>query len=135
MSEPTASGETFELEWIPTQLFPDIELERVDVNEQAIRIVCSDGDWSIQSDITLFWGPGTMVFEVEGDTFVHIQEGERWPLVDPAVAQEKLIPYLHTLEVIERGDPWRLRFRAGDRNAIVELQAKVIGIIWYPEGN
>lgn len=131
MSEP-ASGEVFKLEWIPGQLFPDIELERVAVDEQAIRIVCSDGDWSIQSDITLFWGPGTMVFEVDGDIAVRIREGERWPLVAPSVAQEKLIPYLHTLEVIERGDPWRLRFRAGDLNAAVELQTAVTRITWYP---
>lgn len=132
MSELT-KGEVFELEWIPGQLFPDIELERVEVDEQAIRVVCSDGDWSIQSDITLFWGPGTMVFEVEGDIAVRIREGERWPLVAPDVAQEKLIPYLHTLEVIERGDPWRLRFRAGDRNAKVEIQAAVTRITWYPD--
>jgi len=44
MSEPTTSGETFELEWIPGQLFPNIELERVEVDQQAIRIVCSDGE-------------------------------------------------------------------------------------------
>ncbi|PKH59065.1 MULTISPECIES: hypothetical protein [unclassified Halomonas] len=133
MSEP-ASGEVFDLEWIPGQLFPDIELERVDVDEQAIRVVCSDGDWSIQSDITLFWGPGTMVFEVEGDIDVRIREGERWPLVAPSTAQNKLIPYLHTLEVIERGDPWRLRFRAGDLNAKVELQSTVTRITWHPDG-
>ncbi|MCL7930563.1 hypothetical protein [Halomonas llamarensis] len=132
MSEP-ASGEVFELEWIPGQLFPDIELERVEVDEQAIRIVCSDGDWSIQSDIILFWGSGTMVFEVDGDIAVRIREGERWPLVAPSVAKEKLFPYLHTLEVIERGDPWRLRFRAGDLNAAVELQAAVTRITWYPD--
>jgi len=74
-----------------------------------------------------------MVFEVEGDISVRIREGERWPLVAPAVVQEKLIPYLHTLEVIERGDPWRLRFRAGDLNAAVELQAAVSRITWYPD--
>ena len=132
MSE-SASGEVFVLEWIPRQLFPDIELKRVDVDKQAIRLVCSAGDWSIQSDITLFWGPGTMVSEVDGDITVRIREGERWPLVAPSVAPEKLIPYLHTLEVIERGAPWRLRFRAGDLNAAVELQAAVSRITWYPD--
>ncbi|WP_275299091.1 hypothetical protein [Billgrantia kenyensis] len=33
MSEPTASGETFALEWFPKQLFPDIELERVEMRQ------------------------------------------------------------------------------------------------------
>lgn len=132
MNELT-KGEVFELEWVPGQLFPDIELKRVEVDGQTIRVVCSDGDWSIQSDITPFWGAGIMVFEVEGDIDIRIHEGERWPLVAFAVAQEKLFPYLHTLEVIERSELWRLRFRAGDRNAVVELQAAVTRITWYAE--
>lgn len=73
-----------------------------------------------------------MVFEAEDAIVVRLRDGERWPLVEPEVAQHKLIPYLHTLEVIERGDPWRLRFRAGERHAIVELQAAVTRITWYP---
>ncbi|MCE8040299.1 MAG: hypothetical protein ACXIU5_02085 [Halomonadaceae bacterium] len=56
MSEPTASGETFALEWVPKQLFPDIELERVEIADTATRVICRDGDWSLQSDITPFWG-------------------------------------------------------------------------------
>ncbi|TFH85861.1 hypothetical protein EQG41_14710 [Billgrantia azerbaijanica] len=122
MSDISSKGEDFPLAWFPGQLFPDIDLERVEVDDTAIRVICRDGDWSLQSDITPFWGPGTMVFHTREAAQVHIQEGERWPLVGRELAEEKLLPMFHTLELIERGEPWRLRGRAGERHAVVELR-------------
>ncbi|MBZ0330852.1 hypothetical protein KZO25_11055 [Halomonas sp. ANAO-440] len=133
MSKPTASGETFALEWFPGQLFPDIALERVEIADAAIRVVCRDGDWSLQSDITPFWGPGTMVFHTQGEVEVRIQEGESWPLVARELAEDKLLPHFHTLEVIEHGDPWRLRGRAGEQHAVVELRADITTISWHAD--
>ncbi|MCG6662568.1 hypothetical protein [Billgrantia kenyensis] len=133
MSEPTASGATFALEWVPKQLFPDIELERVEIADTAIRVICRDGDWSLQSDITPFWGPGTMVFHTQGEVEVRIQEGESWPLVERELAEEKLLPHFHTLELIERGAPWRLRGRAGEQHAVVELRAEITAITWQAD--
>ncbi|MBA2779746.1 hypothetical protein [Billgrantia kenyensis] len=133
MSEPTASGATFALEWFPKQLFPDIELERVEIANTAIRVICRDGDWSLQSDITPFWGPGTMVFHTQGEVEVRIQEGESWPLVEHKLAEEKLLPHFHTLELIERGEPWRLRGRAGEQHAVVELRGEITAITWHAD--
>ncbi|MBZ0330848.1 hypothetical protein KZO25_11035 [Halomonas sp. ANAO-440] len=133
MSEPTASGAPFALEWFPKQLFPDIELERVEIADTAIRVICRDGDWSLQSDITPFWGPGTMVFHTQGEVEVRIQEGESWPLVARELAQEKLLPHFHTLELVERGEPWRLRGRAGEQHAVVELRADITAISWHAD--
>ncbi len=133
MSESQSQGDAFPLEWFPGQLFPDIDVERVEIDDTAIRVICRDGDWSLQSDITPFWGPGTMVFHTEGEIEVRIQEGGRWPLVEHELAQEKLLPHFHTLELIERGEPWRLRGRAGERNAMVELRAEITAITWHAD--
>ncbi len=133
MSDTQPSGEAFPLEWFPGQLFPDIALERVEIDADTIRVVCRDGDWSLQSDITPFWGPGTMVFHTRGEGEVRIQEGEGWPLVERELAQEKLLPHFHTLELIERGEPWRLRGRAGERNTAVELHAAITAITWHAD--
>lgn len=54
-----------------------------------------------------------------------------WPLVDRELAGERLLPMFHTLELIERGEPWRLRGRAGERNAVVELRAEITAITWH----
>lgn len=105
MSESQSRGDAFPLEWFPGQLFPDIELEQVEIDDTAIRVLCRDGDWSLQSDITPFWGPGTMVFHTRGEIEVRIQEGEHWPRVERELAQEKLLPHFHTLELIERSTP------------------------------
>ncbi|MBF8224045.1 hypothetical protein [Halomonas sp. 328] len=131
MSESQPQGDAFPLEWFPGQLFPDIELEQVEIDDMAIRVLCRDGDWSLQSDITPFWGPGTMVFHTRGEIEVRIQEGGRWPRVERELAREKLLPHFHTLELIERGEPWRLRGRAGERNAMVELRAEITAITWH----
>ncbi|MCC5881693.1 MAG: hypothetical protein JJU25_03530 [Halomonas sp.] len=131
MSESQTQGEAFPMEWFPGQLFPDIELERVEITDAAIRVICRDGDWSLQSDITPFWGPGTMVFHTQGEVEIRIQEGESWPLVERELAAEKLLPHFHTLELIERGAPWRLRGRAGERNTPVELRADITAITWH----
>ncbi|TFH85859.1 hypothetical protein EQG41_14700 [Billgrantia azerbaijanica] len=131
MSESYPQGDVFPLAWFPGQLFPDIDVERVEIDDMAIRVLCRDGDWSLQSDITPFWGPGTMVFHTQGEIEVLIQEGGRWPLVECELAREKLLPHFHTLEMIERGEPWRLRGRAGERNAMVELRAEITAITWH----
>ncbi|EPC00132.1 hypothetical protein L861_14480 [Litchfieldella anticariensis FP35 = DSM 16096] len=133
MSDIQANGEDFPLEWFPGQLFPDIELERVEIDDEAIRMVCRDGDWSLQSDITPFWGPGTMVFHTKETPRVYIQEGDRCPEVDRELAQEQLLPHFHTLELVERGEQWRLRGRAGERNAVVELRAEITAITWHAD--
>ena len=124
----------FPLGLFPTKFFPDVELTKISLTATACAINVSDSDWSLQSDMTLFYGPGTMTFEYSGNA------ATRWgSLTDKEwtyVKTTETLPHVADFDVVSRNEAgWVLSFRPDEEGHRIEIiLPEVKKIIWDGEG-
>lgn len=127
-------SQVFPLDIFPTHLFPDTRLSRVTVDKDALNVSVTDSAWALQSDITLFYGAGDMIFYYDGVVQARwrgIQEEEWRYLADLPVLDSSA-----TLEMIARNEKeWRFRFRSAGKMSIMEfLVPAVTRVEWTGPG-
>lgn len=123
----------FPLNAIPKKMFPDAKLSKLLLRPGELVFSMDDSDWAIEDDISLFYGPGDMVFYYSGD----IEFQKRAPSNNEwsTVLQSTLPDRALSLEMISRYEE-KMVFQFREENtgyAFKIIISEVIKIIWTGE--
>ena len=125
----------FPLDLFPVQLFPDVELDAVRVNdaEKTLIISVSDSGWALSQDIEFFFGEGDMVFHFSGQPEIGWKclDKETWD-----VGGLDLLHHLDALEIIRRqsNGSWLFQFATRQNGcSLVVVLESVTKIEWTGE--
>ncbi|MBZ9576360.1 hypothetical protein [Modicisalibacter sp. MOD 31.J] len=117
----------------PQQLFPDIELAALRLDDEALRVVCTESEWALQSDIPLVSGAGTMVFFYQGQARVGRHDLGQPPALSPVDPGDLTLPAIESLLLIERDETaWYFHCRLADASQRFVIGIPVNGIEWQP---
>lgn len=125
----------FPADFFSPQFFPDVLLSKVTVTPERLILTVTDSDWALQPKISLFYGPGDMIFFYSGEIkyFWRNVKESIWH----SLAQEPTLDDKVNLEIITHiGEKWAFRFRLADRKKLIELRVPTVNkIIWTGEGD
>ncbi|MEQ5834795.1 hypothetical protein [Marinobacter sp. NFXS9] len=122
-------SETLDLGLMPAQWFPDIELETLGVDGDAINIT-GMGEWALQGDLVLFEGQGTLRLQLEQPPRIEIQDGEQ--CVDLPVKYLEHVTAVAYLQYDRSSRAVAVHARAGDKAAKVRLSGVLQSVTWIP---
>ncbi|MEQ5834793.1 hypothetical protein [Marinobacter sp. NFXS9] len=122
-------SETLDLGLMPAQWFPDIELDTLTVDGDAIDIT-GVGEWALQGDLVLFEGRGTLRLQLEQPPRIEILDGESW-IGLPADYLEH-VTTVTDLRYDRSSRAVTVHARAGDKAAKVRLSGVLQSVNWMP---
>lgn len=119
----------FPLALFPGQLFPDVELKEVIINDNNMVIAVTDSEWAISDDMVYFFGPGEMVFNFSGAVSIEYGIGADKELHS---GDKSILKRIKTLDFIRKQDD-SLLFQFGNRKEKIRIMihlAKIAKIEW-----
>ena len=121
------------VEFLPEQIFPDVEDLRLEIGEKTLRICGSDGEWGLnQSDILLAAGAGCMTFHYTGEPGFKLERDGMVSEISFREARETGLPKPADILMIKRGKPCEFVFSCGEQGRMT-IFAEVVNISWKEE--
>ena len=110
----------FPFDCFPTQLFPEVVLKSVSIDETVLTISATESEWAIAPDMEYFFGPGDMLFHFAGEPSI------RWKKLHETAWNEssrELLPHIAALEFIRRQDSgsWLFQFSNRKKGVIIHV--------------